>query len=217
MQHDAAPNKGTTIWYWFRSPKTLLNPLVNGKIQGLFKAFEWFSSTFQGRFIFQGLFKNSLLIQVLFKPVPTLCTLQTYFPCIIMLYFIHFCMFKWASARPNYHKQGTKLAQNFREKWLLPAGKLGRSDSQIGRSHSAKLRPFMSIKKQISLYTYYCHLMEGETQCSGSRLSDNVTTARICVVTEWKWVSLKKKKVFFFFLGRLPLLPRSHLGRNFGP
>ena len=29
---------------------------------------------------------------------------------------------------------GTKLAQNFREKWLLPAGKLGRSDSQIGRS-----------------------------------------------------------------------------------
>ena len=115
---------------------------------------------------------------------------------------------------------GTKLAQNFREKWLLPAGKLRRSDSQIGRSYNPKLRHFLSIKKQISYYTYYCHLMEGETQCSGSRLSDNVTTACICVVTEWKWVSLKKKKknfFFFFFLGRLPLLPGSHLGRNFGP
>ena len=69
---------------------------------------------------------------------------------------------------------------------LLPAGKLGRSDSQIGRSYSAKLRHFLSIYKQISHYTYYCHLMEGETRFSGSRLSDNVTTACICVVTEWK-------------------------------
>ena len=32
--------------------KTLLNPPVNGKIQGLFKAFECFSSTFQGKFNF---------------------------------------------------------------------------------------------------------------------------------------------------------------------
>ena len=45
----AAPNKGTTILYWFRSPKTVLNPPVNGKIQNLFKAFECFSSTFQGK------------------------------------------------------------------------------------------------------------------------------------------------------------------------
>ena len=55
-----------------RSPKTLLNPPVNGKIQGLFKAFECFSSTFQGKFNFQGLFKTVLYIQVLFKPVRTL-------------------------------------------------------------------------------------------------------------------------------------------------
>ena len=68
----AAPNKGTTILYSSRSPKTLLNPSVNGKIQGLFKAFECFSSTFQGKFHFQGLFKTVLYIQVLFKPVPTL-------------------------------------------------------------------------------------------------------------------------------------------------
>ena len=40
---------------------------------------------------------------------------------------------------------GTKLAQNFREKWLLPAGKLGRSDSHIGRSYRAKLQHFLSI------------------------------------------------------------------------
>ena len=35
----AVSNKGTTIWYWFSTPKTLLNPLVNGKIQELSKAF----------------------------------------------------------------------------------------------------------------------------------------------------------------------------------
>ena len=45
---------------------------VNGKIQGLYKAFEWISSTFQGKFNFQGLFKTVLYIQVLFKPVRTL-------------------------------------------------------------------------------------------------------------------------------------------------
>ena len=32
-----APNKSTTILYWFRSPKTVLIPSVNGKIEGLFK------------------------------------------------------------------------------------------------------------------------------------------------------------------------------------
>ena len=52
--------------------KTVLNPLAIGKISGLFKAFECFSSTFQGKFYFQGLFKTVLYIQVLFKPVGTL-------------------------------------------------------------------------------------------------------------------------------------------------
>ena len=54
--------------------KILLNPPVhvNAKIQGLFKAFESFSRTFQGKFYFQGLFKTVLYIQVLFKPVRTL-------------------------------------------------------------------------------------------------------------------------------------------------
>ena len=44
------------------------------KIQGLFKAFECFSSTFQSKLYFQGLFKTVLYIQVLFKPVLTLLT-----------------------------------------------------------------------------------------------------------------------------------------------
>ena len=72
----AAPNRGTTVLYGFRSRKTLLNPPVNGKIQGLFKVFECFSSTFQGKFYFQGLFKRVLYIQVLFKPVRTLYTTE---------------------------------------------------------------------------------------------------------------------------------------------
>ena len=49
----------------------VLNPPVNGKIQELFKAFQCFSSTFQGRPNFQGLFKKAFKIQVLFKPVRT--------------------------------------------------------------------------------------------------------------------------------------------------
>ena len=40
--------------------KTVLNPHTNGKIQGLFKAFECFSSTIQDKFYFQGLFKTVL-------------------------------------------------------------------------------------------------------------------------------------------------------------
>ena len=56
----AAPNKGTTILYWLRSLSTVLSSTKNSRIQGFFKAFEWFSSTFQGRFNFQGLFKKAL-------------------------------------------------------------------------------------------------------------------------------------------------------------
>ena len=36
----AAPNKGTTILYSFRSLSTVLSSKENRKIQGLFKAFE---------------------------------------------------------------------------------------------------------------------------------------------------------------------------------
>ena len=59
----------------------MFNPPVNGKIQGLFKAFECFSSTFQGKFNFQGVFKTVLYIQVLFKSVRTLkmCKIQGLF------------------------------------------------------------------------------------------------------------------------------------------
>ena len=65
--------------------------------------------------------------------------------------------------------------------------------------------------------------MEGETRCGGSRLSDNVTTACICVVTEWKWVSLKKKKkkkkifFFFFFFRETPTSPWVPFRAKFRP
>ena len=39
---------------------TVLSPTVNSRIQGLFKAFEWFSSIFQSGFNFQGLFKKAV-------------------------------------------------------------------------------------------------------------------------------------------------------------
>ena len=46
----AAPNKGTTIYTDLGLQKTVLNPLTNGKIQGLFRSFGCFSSNFQGQF-----------------------------------------------------------------------------------------------------------------------------------------------------------------------
>ena len=39
----AAPNRGTTILYWFRPLSTVLSPTENSRIQGDFKAFEYFS------------------------------------------------------------------------------------------------------------------------------------------------------------------------------
>ena len=45
-----------------------MNPPVNGKIQRLFKALECFSSTFDGKFNFQVLFKT-VLIQACANPV----------------------------------------------------------------------------------------------------------------------------------------------------
>ena len=52
----AAPKKGITIL----SDLDLLIPAENRTIQGLFKAFVQFSSTFQGIFYCQGLFKKGL-------------------------------------------------------------------------------------------------------------------------------------------------------------
>ena len=49
----AAPNKGTTVLFWFRSLSTVLIPTENRRNQGLFKAFVWFSSTFKAYLIFK--------------------------------------------------------------------------------------------------------------------------------------------------------------------
>ena len=35
---------------------------------------------------------------------------------------------------------------------------------------SLQFRHFWSIKKQISYYIYYCHSIEGEIRCNGSRM-----------------------------------------------
>ena len=71
----AAPNKGTTVLSWFRFLSTVLIPTENRKFQGHFKAFAWFSSTFQGIFNFQILFKKALLNSITFKPIWTLMEL----------------------------------------------------------------------------------------------------------------------------------------------
>ena len=85
-----------------RSPKSLLNPPVNGIIQGLFKAFECFSSTFQDKFNFQGLFKTVLYIQVLFKPVRTLdATANTVVTAILVLLILNTEELKlWPTCKP---------------------------------------------------------------------------------------------------------------------
>ena len=49
LHHIKAPQFYTNLGL----RKTVLNPLANGKIEGLFKAFECFSSTFQGKFYFK--------------------------------------------------------------------------------------------------------------------------------------------------------------------
>ena len=63
----AAPNKGTTILYWFSSAKTVLNPPVNSKIQGILKALSVFqvlikanliSWTFLDSPVYSGTFKD---------------------------------------------------------------------------------------------------------------------------------------------------------------
>ena len=51
---------GAFILYRFRSLSKVLSPTENSRIQGLSKIYGWFSSTFQGRFNFQGLFKQAL-------------------------------------------------------------------------------------------------------------------------------------------------------------
>ena len=47
----AAPNKGTTILYWFRSLSTVLSPTENSRIQGLFKALSVFPILFKADLI----------------------------------------------------------------------------------------------------------------------------------------------------------------------
>ena len=70
----AAPNKGTIIYTDLGRQKIPLNPPVKGKIQGLFKAFECFSSTFKKKKNFKDYSRQSCI----FKSFSSLCE-----PCCI--------------------------------------------------------------------------------------------------------------------------------------
>ena len=94
-----APNKGTTILYGFRSPKTVLNLPVNGRFQGLIKAFECFSSSFHGRFIFSRTFQdshvNSSTFQACANPgTVTTVSLLTYGPLLHRMREVHILALK---------------------------------------------------------------------------------------------------------------------------
>ena len=67
----AAANKGTTILYQFKSPTTVLNPPENGKIQGLFNAYECFQVLFKTNVIFKDFSRQSCIFKH-FKLVRTL-------------------------------------------------------------------------------------------------------------------------------------------------
>ena len=58
----------------------MLNSLVNGKIQGLFKAFECFSSTFRANLIFKDFSRQSCIFKC-FSSLCEPCTL--YFLCLL--------------------------------------------------------------------------------------------------------------------------------------
>ena len=65
----AAPNKGTTILYSFRPPKTALDPLANGK----FKDFSSHLSVFQVLFKVNFIFKDFSRQSCIFKYFSSLC------------------------------------------------------------------------------------------------------------------------------------------------
>ena len=90
----AAPNKGTTVLFWFRSLSTVLIPTENRRVQGRFMTFVWFSSTFQGIFNFERTFKvsplNSSTFQACANPVVTtiVCGWFVFGLCFDMQYFV---------------------------------------------------------------------------------------------------------------------------------
>ena len=71
-------------------------------------AFECFSSIFQGKFNFQGLFKTVLYVQVLFKPVQALASVLN-FVFKQCLFLMHWAMLKTFSQIPLV--PNSKIAQ----------------------------------------------------------------------------------------------------------
>ena len=56
----AAPNKGTTILYWFMSTKTVLNLPVNGKIWDFSRSLSVFQVLFKANLIFKDFSRQSV-------------------------------------------------------------------------------------------------------------------------------------------------------------
>ena len=74
VQHMLHQIKAPQFYTDLGLKKTVLNPLANGKIQGLFKVFECFPSTFQGKFYIQDSRLYASTFQACANPV-NLCLL----------------------------------------------------------------------------------------------------------------------------------------------
>ena len=84
-----APNKDTTILYWFRSLSTVLHPVEKSRIQGHFKALQWFSTYFS---TFQESPLNSSTFQACANPVP-------------LIFFSCWCFYADISSRADGHNK----------------------------------------------------------------------------------------------------------------
>ena len=73
------------------------------------------------------------------------------------------------------YQSGFKLSPDSREKRLLPPGKLGRKDSQIGRSYRVNYGIFCQLRSKLAITLILLPLNGKRIQCSGSRLSPQLT------------------------------------------
>ena len=137
-----------------------MNSLANGKIQGLFKAFECLTSTYQDKFYFQGLSRQSCI----FKYFSCLCE-----PCRGQL-------------EQNSHPVGRNYVLNGME------GEVGVSLKKIKKSFFWGATHFHSVTTQtqavVTIY-YHCIIFllpfNGNSMCYGqfaSKLTENAITLR---------------------------------------
>ena len=88
----------------------------------------------------------------------------------------------------------------------LPPGQLGISNSQIGRSYSAKLRHFCQLRCKLAIIHTIAIKWKEKYDAVVADCHHN-----LCFCGDRTKMGFPKKK----YLGRLPLLPGSHLRQNF--